>query len=121
MMGYYTHHTLHIAKDDADEDFVQGLGLDRGYAHLEICEPAIDGCVSFQQEEQSKWYEHTEELLVVSRAHPDILFVLDGDGEEQGDIWREFFLNGRTYRWELGEVTRPPFNADHLRQPGEEG
>lgn len=43
-----------------------------------------------------KWYpEHYEkELTQLSKMFPEVLFILDGEGEEAGDLWRMFFKNG---------------------------
>lgn len=45
--------------------------------------------------EQMKWYEHTLDMKKISTKFPDILFILSGQGEEPGDLWREYHLNGK--------------------------
>jgi hypothetical protein len=45
--------------------------------------------------EPCKWYEHVEEMKKMSLAFPNVLFTLAGEGEESGDVWRKYFLNGK--------------------------
>ena len=42
-----------------------------------------------------KWYEHAVDLKELSIKHPTVTFVLDGVGEEQGDLWQKIFLGGK--------------------------
>jgi hypothetical protein len=42
-----------------------------------------------------KWYEHEDELLQFSTKYPNWLFTLNGEGEEGGDLWKKYFLNGK--------------------------
>ena len=44
---------------------------------------------------ETKWYEHEEDMKRVSKAFPETLFILEGNGEEKGDIWRKYFKNGK--------------------------
>lgn len=41
-----------------------------------------------------KWYEHDDDMNAISLQFPDLYFVLYGEGEEHGDIWRSFYHNG---------------------------
>ena len=42
-----------------------------------------------------KWYEHTKDMIKLSKLFPDILFTLHGEGEEAGDMWYKYYLNGK--------------------------
>lgn len=46
-----------------------------------------------------KWYSHEQDLTEISLKYPDTVFVLDGAGEEPGDVWRKVFQNGRCEVW----------------------
>ena len=93
-MGYYTYFTLtHLSgpKEDYDKllkDIEEEAGLDLTYG------------------EEAKWYDCTEDCAKISKRYPNVLFQLDGRGEEAGDVWSERFLNGE---WERVEVEMPPF------------
>lgn len=45
--------------------------------------------------ESCKWYDHEDELRTFSKKYPNWLFTLDGKGEEAGDLWKKYFLNGK--------------------------
>ena len=44
----------------------------------------------------AKWYEYDDNMIEVSKNNKDVLFIVDGDGEESGDIWRKFYKNGKS-------------------------
>jgi hypothetical protein len=41
-----------------------------------------------------KWYSHWNDMIAMSKAIPTVLFKLRGEGEENGDSWDAYFLNG---------------------------
>lgn len=43
-----------------------------------------------------KWYEWTENMKELSLVFPDTLFILEGEGEESGDLWKAYFKNGKS-------------------------
>jgi hypothetical protein len=45
--------------------------------------------------EPCKWYEHEDDMRKFSQLYPFILFEFSGEGEESGDIWKKYFLNGK--------------------------
>lgn len=45
--------------------------------------------------ESGKWYEHETDMRVFSKEIPEVLFTLHGEGDENGDIWKKYFLNGK--------------------------
>lgn len=45
-------------------------------------------------EESIKWYDHVEDMIKLSKVFPETLFILDGWGEEIGDVWRELYMDG---------------------------
>lgn len=64
-------------------------------------EKVIEGILNFNPfEESCKWYEHNADMLKVSKLYPETVFILSGEGEEAGDLWKTYYLNGK-----LQEVT----------------
>jgi hypothetical protein len=45
--------------------------------------------------ESCKWYDWQKSLIAFSVATPGVLFTLDGEGEESGDIWKAYALDGK--------------------------
>ena len=84
-MGYYTRHTLTIVSgNDEVTDYAAEISEASGY----------DNCF----DEELKWYDHEEDMRKYSEKHPDVLFLLEGDGEENGDQWIEYYQNGKSQR-----------------------
>lgn len=45
--------------------------------------------------EECKWYEHDEDMRRFSKKYPNVLFILEGEGEESGDIWKKYYKDGK--------------------------
>ncbi len=103
-MGYYTDYELTF------------------YGHTETNQEKIYEHV-FEDEECTvlsigdstrKWYCHENDMKILSNKFPDVLFELDGYGEEQGDIWRKYFKNGKMQK-SVGKITYEPFDEGKLK------
>ena len=123
-MGYYTQHYIKAidlnpghGSPTLDETFFNSLEFDETSANDEYWEPAHSdkkGMFWFGRDECS-WYEHVSELKTASAKHRGIVFILDGEGQEAGDIWREFYLNGElVHQW--SPDIKPPEWEDVLRE-----
>lgn len=42
-----------------------------------------------------KWYDCETDMKKLSISFPDYIFILEGEGEEPGDIWRKGFFRGK--------------------------
>lgn len=99
-MGYQTHFSLKVDLLVAGKiaQLVDRAPLDAVIKNLlEMCEEAKyaldeDGNGTG---EGSKWYEHQAEMREFSKLHPSVLFTLHGEGEENDDMWDEYYLNGK--------------------------
>lgn len=78
-------------------DDVVGSYIER---HEEMAYALETGC---------KWYEHLSDLKKMTEEIRGVLFHLEGEGEEAGDIWDAFALNGQTQKHEarIIRVTKP--------------
>lgn len=85
-MGYYTNYELSVrdagGKESEIEERIQEVS---GYCGL-----------SFDDVYNCKWYSCFEDMKVVSKEFPNVTFFIDGDGEEQGDVWKAIFKNGKS-------------------------
>ncbi len=88
-MGYYTHFKLMVT-GETDIDIIGELRDENDWA-----KGALDGGGAAYEE--YKWYDCKEDMLEFSKRHPDILFLLEGEGEEAGDVWRFYAKNGRSF------------------------
>ena len=77
-MGYYTRYELTVEDCERHEKEIE---LIAGYSGL--------------FDDELKWYEHESNMREHSLNHPNVLFRLDGEGEESGDIWIEYYKNGK--------------------------
>lgn len=66
--------------------------------------------------EETKWYNHEKDMLKLSKQPEvkDVLFKVDGDGEEKEDIWVKYFKNGKMVEYRP-EVIWPKFSEDDLK------
>lgn len=111
-MGYYTNYKMTVIDkngteiDSSVEPLFDETVLYQGEVSIQdVITQNLDAC---------KWYDHQKDMLEYSANNPEYLFILDGQGEETGDIWRKFYKNGKSYEWKL-EYTLPDFDAEKLK------
>lgn len=63
-------------------------------------------CIENCLDEEMKWYDHEADMTTLSKEFPNILFVLEGVGEEFPDAWRKWFHNGK-FEASYAEVVYP--------------
>lgn len=96
-MGYYTKYDLVVHPEQSIERETEIMRAIAAKVY-EVQPAAIaddEACWCF--EESLKWYDHTNDMIEISKQFPNITFILDGEGEERSDIWREYYCNGE---WE---------------------
>jgi len=77
-----------VTKLDAIIDFINANG-DMVYALGKGNNGAGDSC---------KWYDYDQDMRAISTAFPDVVFALGGEGEEHGDIWKDYWLGGKVHK-----------------------
>lgn len=102
-MGYYTRYKLefhgpeeHIDKVVANLEFLKEdaeMAKEFGFQYDWEAEALYD--IWTGRADIMTFYHHEEPLRALSKQHPDVLFVLSGEGEEAGDIWKEYFKDGK--------------------------
>ena len=89
-MGYYTKHNLSIINESNSN-----LDLDLN-DHKEAISKSADYQYCF--EDSIKWYQHEQHMRTYSKQYPNLIFELIGEGEESGDLWKEYYKNGKMQR-----------------------
>jgi hypothetical protein len=86
-MGYYTRFELEVANGDTSV-----------IEELRECSDGANYAIysNGESDDSTKWYEYRDDLKAFSKKHPKQIFKLSGEGEESGDIWVEYFLNGKS-------------------------
>lgn len=110
-MGYRTTFTLEIT-EMPDERTTPDDALAELLATNEEAAYCLDD--EGQPKESGKWYDHTDHLREFSKRHPHLLFKLSGEGEENDDIWDEYYLNGKVQQAKA-TIMKPPFDPEQLR------
>ena len=85
-MGYYTTYELSILGSHY-ETLSKIIENDRDTFY------AVDECG--EPVDSVKWYDHERDMMRVSKDYPDLVFKLEGEGEEARDIWIKYFKNGK--------------------------
>ena len=71
------------------------------------CELSLDG------DDECKWYDNEDDMLLLSKEFPDVLFKLHGEGEDNEDIWDKYFMNGKM-QYCPAKIMCPPFDRAKL-------
>lgn len=106
-MGYSTNYELSVYEGDKNIKEIlnenpefEGLG----YALYE------DGSSC----EGVKWYQHEIDMKELSEKYPEIVFKLEGEGEEGGDIWIKYFKGGKMQEC-YARIEFDEYNENELR------
>lgn len=107
-MGYYTRYELGISRTSSIAEYEsiwQLIETDNGeYDYIRYA--VIDG-------EQCKWYEHEKDMKQFSLKFPHVLFTLHGEGEEAGDLWIDYYKNGKVQHC-VAKITYENFDESKL-------
>ena len=103
-MGYNTEFTLYAENGDFD---ALDLYFQRGGYYFNQFYPAKGTPTEHLKwwGGSCTWYEHDDDMLTLSRAFPDVLFTLEGVGEEHPDIWKTQYKNGEIVRKQRAVIT----------------
>jgi hypothetical protein len=60
------------------------------------------------QTDPMKWYGWKEDLIVASKKFPTVTFIMSGNGEDDGDLWRAYALDGEIEMCDGQVIFNPP-------------
>lgn len=104
-MGYYTNFT--IEHDGNDEEFITVFNEVSDYRGL-----LDDQCGTHYM--NAKWYCYEKDMLEISGRMPGVLFTVSGEGEENDDIWKSYFKDGKT-QFCQAIVTFEPYDEGKMK------
>lgn len=109
-MGYYTYFSLDIKGDPKEVEKVQNFHVPDN--DTEFSDPFyINGILNETEDHDYKWYDWEKDMKKLARKFPNVLFILDGDGEEPDDSW-QFRIKGNICEHHYVEL--PPFTTPEL-------
>ena len=109
-MGYYTNYSMSIYKNDENittYDIVNTIKnlMEKEKGMFYPFENEIKRMCDDEDNKkfydidldsyQTKWYEYAEDMCKLSSCFPSVIFQLDGEGEENGDLWTAWYKNGK--------------------------
>lgn len=112
-IGYQTTHTLTI-KEGFTEEIATRLDklLEERDCYYVFEERDID---TYEPADGYKWYEHKQDMMSISsQLGDDVLLLLEGEGESNGDVWKEYYRGGKFARY-IPRVVWEEFKEDDLR------
>jgi len=62
---------------------------------------------------ECKWYSWNDDLKGLSKEYPNLLFTLEGEGEEPGDLWKAWARNGKSVTVDA-KITYPEPDLDKV-------
>lgn len=130
-MGYYTRYSMEVQdinnkgydsykiakymldkQKESDKFYAFKYELE-DFVENEDTKSRIDYGLSFDSDDEYTWYDNEEDMRLLSKEFPDILFKLHGEGENNEDIWDKYFINGKM-QYCLAKIMCPPFDKTKL-------
>jgi len=110
-MGYQTSYSLKSSKEGLVQALVEKASESDGEYENGELQWAIDE--DGDPCDAVKWYDHEAEMRAISKKHPGVIFTLSGAGEESGDVWKKYFLDGKMQE-AYGVITFDDFDSTKL-------
>lgn len=118
-MGYYTYFTINIEIKQRDSEFeslnfsikdliLQTLEKVSGYSFENWGDDIISSNGNI------KWYDYEKDMKKVSSAFPNILFTVNGKGEDSEDLWKAYHLGGKCFTTHA-EIVYEKFDKSKLK------
>ena len=106
-MGYYTIFKLSAKDSEITDDMKKELSTINSYYfdNMNLIDELVEGWF------EAKWYDYVDNIKMLSLKFPTIVFILEGDGEENDDMWVAYFMNGKV-QYEKAKITYNSFDPN---------
>lgn len=101
-MGYYTDYTLSVFKAVKNDngsvsmsDNIPEILECQIEKEIEKMNIFSDGNVKDAYYTNAKWYDHEQDMCLLSAKFPEVVFWLSGQGEGCEDLWQKYFFSGK--------------------------
>ncbi len=96
-MGYYTRYSLEVHGCSVAGHPAPVGAIDKSSIEYQMIVDAIanESGYSSPFSQEIKWYDYDGDMKRISNRFPDLIFILSGEGEEAGDLWRAYFYRGK--------------------------
>jgi len=110
-MGYYTRYSIDIEtlQMPSVDEVALILQEKTGYS-VEYFREALTKGIGYSEE--IKWYSVVDDMKDISRAYPNVMFRVEGRGENIGDEWVRYFVNGKVQLESREAWTPAPFDLN---------
>lgn len=108
-MGYYTIFKLSAKDSEITDNMKKELSvINRDYFNnMNLIDELIEGWF------EAKWYDYVDNMKMLSLKFPNKVFILEGNGEENEDMWVAYFMNGKV-QYEKAKITYNYFDPNKL-------
>ena len=98
-MGYYTDYSIQVEGDvnyNKLEEIAERINEVSGYYFYADINKFQENHIMC--DDTYKWYNWHKHMKSISKEYPELLFKVEGVGEEHDDHWKCNFINGRDER-----------------------
>lgn len=105
-MGYMTNFKIYkYDGSDVTDDELQTLHNIAGYE--------FEPFTTYARLDGAKWYDCDNNMIELSKLYPEIMWVVEGDGEESDDYWQTHYYRGKSHSV-TGYIAYPPPDLEAL-------
>lgn len=108
-MGYYTDYTISIVGGSYDKKMEAALQKDIE----DLDGGGWEQWTSDEWYSNRKWYSQSEDTYRLSMKYPGILFCIHGNGDDEDDVWDEYWQAGHMQHCHM-EI--PPYDPHQMRE-----
>jgi hypothetical protein len=94
-MGTYTNFTLSVEGSGPVYDKLMANQDDVIFSDYDI---SIGEWLKRSCDRNLKWYDHDKDMVQLSKEWPNVLFILEGQVENGGSIWKAWYRNGKMHK-----------------------